>query len=380
MTSQPILRCVALIAGIVLLCLSLVADAHRLRPAIVTLTVSPDEIYTGTIQLNLEAVVAGVGIAHDDTDDSPQSAEYNRLRALTPAELRNEFTAVADEYLAGVNLRFDETRSEPAITNVEVPAVGDVSTDRISTLQIAGAVPPGATTMTWQYAERFGENALRIAMQGSDPIRSAWLGAGQRSEVFDVSGTGLQARTRLDVFGDYTVLGFTHILPKGVDHILFVLGMFLLSLKWRPLLYQVTAFTVAHSITLALSLFEIVSLPPSIVEPLIALSIVYVAVENLVTRDLKPWRIYVVFAFGLLHGLGFAGVLTELGLPRSEFVTALIGFNVGVELGQLAVITLAFAAVGLWAQRTWYRGAVIVPGSLAIAAVGMFWTVERVLG
>ena len=112
-----------------------------------------------------------------------------------------------------------------------------------------------------------------------------------------------------------------HILPKGLDHILFVLGIFLLSPRWKTMLLQVTAFTVAHSITLGLSIYGIVSLPSRIVEPLIALSIAYVAIENLLTRELKPWRLALVFMFGLLHGLGFAGVLRELGLPREEFLT-----------------------------------------------------------
>jgi hydrogenase/urease accessory protein HupE len=178
---------------------------------------------------------------------------------------------------------------------------------------------------------------------------------------------------------DYLVLGFEHIVPLGLDHILFVLGIYLLSLHWRPLLAQVTAFTIAHSITLGLSLYGYISLPATVVEPLIALSIVYVALENIVTRELKPWRVFVVFGFGLLHGMGFAGVLLELGLPRSEFLTALITFNVGVELGQLTVIGGAFLAVGLWFRHhAWYRPGIVIPASAAISAIGAWWTVERI--
>jgi hypothetical protein len=142
------------------------------------------------------------------------------------------------------------------------------------------------------------------------------------------------------------VLGFTHILPKGLDHILFVLGLFLLSTRKGPLLAQVTAFTIAHTLTLGLSVFGVVSLSWSVVEPLIAASIAYVAVENILTPNLKPWRTTVVFGFGLPHGLGFAGVLQEVGLPRSQRLPLLASFNVGVELGQLTVIALAFLAVG----------------------------------
>ena len=124
-------------------------------------------------------------------------------------------------------------------------------------------------------------------------------------------------------------------------------------------------------------MYGIVSLPSRVVEPLIALSIAYVAVENLVTRELKPWRIALVFMFGLLHGLGFAGVLRELGLPRGEFLTALLTFNAGVELGQLTIIAAAFAAVSAFMKRQWYRRAIVIPASCAIAAVGLYWTITR---
>ena len=184
--------------------------------------------------------------------------------------------------------------------------------------------------------------------------------------------------TRIEIAVRYLVLGFEHILPKGLDHILFVLGLFLLSTNLKPLIWQITMFTIAHSITLALAIYGIVSLSPSIVEPLIALSIAFIAVENIFTTDLKPWRPVIVFGFGLLHGLGFAGVLTELGLPRSEFVTALISFNIGVELGQLSVIGIAFLVVGLFFRREWYRKRIVIPASVMIALTGIYWTVERV--
>ncbi len=182
------------------------------------------------------------------------------------------------------------------------------------------------------------------------------------------------------VFEAYIPIGFDHILPKGLDHILFVLGLFLLAARLRPLLWQVTAFTAAHTITLALASLGWVSVPSGIVEPLIAASICYVALENVFMDHLSPWRPFVVFGFGLLHGLGFASVLGEFGLPQAEFIPALLGFNVGVELGQLTVIALAFLSVGIWFRsKPWYRARVTVPASLAIAAVGAFWLVQRVV-
>ena len=187
--------------------------------------------------------------------------------------------------------------------------------------------------------------------------------------------------SRIEIVEQYLGLGFRHILPGGLDHILFVLGIFLLATTLRPVLIQVTAFTVAHSLTLGLTMYGVVSLSPRIVEPLIAASIAYVAIENVLTSRLTPWRPAVVFAFGLLHGMGFAGVLQGLRLPAGEFVPALVSFNLGIELAQLVVIGAAFGGVAVWCrERPWYRARVVVPASAAIAVIGVLWTIERVAG
>jgi hypothetical protein len=173
-------------------------------------------------------------------------------------------------------------------------------------------------------------------------------------------------------------VGFDHILPKGLDHILFVLGLFLLSTKWKPLLLQVTAFTVAHSLTLSLAMLDLFTLSPRIVEPLIALSISAVALENLCRNEVSRWRWGGVFLFGLIHGLGFAGILSEMQIPEGKFVGALVCFNVGVELGQLAVIGIAAALVWPIHKSEWYSKRVRTPACWMLAAVGLYWAVERV--
>src|SRR5260370_5125770 len=194
-----------------------------------------------------------------------------------------------------------------------------------------------------------------------------WLEGGQTSTPISLLLPNRPV-SRVTIGLRYLALGFTHIVPNGFDHMLFVLGIFLLSRKLRQVLAQVSAFTIAHSITLALSVYGVVSVSPKIVEPLIAVSIAYVAIENIFLSELKPWRVALVFAFGLLHGMGFAGALKELGLPRSEFVTALVTFNVGVEAGQLAVIGAAFILVGWYCgRRDWYRRVVVMPPSRVIA-------------
>ena len=185
--------------------------------------------------------------------------------------------------------------------------------------------------------------------------------------------------SRAEIGWVYLQMGFTHILPAGIDHILFILGIYLLSPNLKTVLIQATAFTVAHTITLTLSTYGVFSVEPEIVEPIIALSIVFIALENIFARDLKPWRIAVIFIFGLVHGLGFASGLKELGLPESEFVTALITFTAGVELGQVTVILLAYYLIGKWfSARQWYHQRIVVSASLIIAAVAMYWTVQRI--
>jgi hypothetical protein len=177
----------------------------------------------------------------------------------------------------------------------------------------------------------------------------------------------------------YLVLGFKHILPLGFDHILFVLSLFLLSPKLKPIILQSTAFTVAHSVTLCLAAYNVINPPSRIIEPLIALSILYVALENVFSPRLKPSRIGIVFLFGLVHGLGFAGALAEMGLPKNAYFTSLIMFNVGVELGQLAVILSAWFLLAKWfAHKPYYRQRIVIPLSIIIACIAAFWTIQRI--
>jgi hypothetical protein len=176
----------------------------------------------------------------------------------------------------------------------------------------------------------------------------------------------------------YLKLGFQHIIPYGLDHILFVAGLCLLSTKIKTIIWQATAFTVAHSITLALSMKNIIVAPPAIVEPIIALSILFVAIENLILNELKPWRILIVFLFGLIHGMGFASALNEIGLPPNKFYTSILSFNVGVELGQITVITAMFLLIIIpLRKKDNYRKIVVYPLSILIGLVAAWWTIER---
>ncbi len=189
----------------------------------------------------------------------------------------------------------------------------------------------------------------------------------------------LASLSKTDVAFLYLVLGYKHILPLGLDHILFVLSLFLLNPKLKPVVFQATAFTVAHTVTLGLAMYHVIKPPANIVEPLIALSIMYVALENIFSPRLKRSRIGIVFLFGLVHGVGFANALGELGLPKNAYFSSLIMFNVGVELGQLTIILAAFFLIGKWfGDKPYYRKAIVIPLSIVIAVIAAYWTVQRI--
>jgi hypothetical protein len=351
--------------------------AHEIRPAIATATFNKDGSYEIKVVANFEILLAGIGPVHKDTNASPEAKNYNTLRALPADQLTKKIEEYGPRWMSGVEVIFNGIRVVPNIKQIEVPRVGDLDMPRLSNVFLVGRAPNGASIFQWRYDPAFGTSVLRVKRGENKEIVAFWLKSGKKSEPIPV--TGAVAPSTLSTFAQFLSLGFTHIVPLGLDHILFILGLYLLSTRAKTLLVQVTSFTVAHSITLGLGLYGVVSIPPAIVEPLIAASIVFVAVENLITDKLTPWRTYVVFCFGLIHGLGFAGVLHEIGLAKSDFINGLIAFNVGVEFGQLAVILGAFLAVGCWFRnRIWYRARVVRPASVIIALIGVFWMVERI--
>jgi len=312
-----------------------------------------------------------------DKGGTAGATRYGPIVGLTPAvdqRLGKFLRTLTDN----ATVLFDNAPAKPRVEIV--PPAADDPPERV-TLRLRRPIPAGSRTFNWKEEGalgRLGTYPLILQIEGEESSTWQWLDAGATSPGFSLANAAVPP-TRSAVVRQYLALGFTHIVPAGPDHILFVLGIFLLSRRLKPILQQVTAFTVAHTLTLALSIYGVVRLSPSIVEPLIALSIVFVAVENILVPELKPSRIALVFSFGLLHGLGFAGVLSEMGLPRSEFLTALLSFNLGVEGGQLAVISVAFLLVGLpFRRQAWYRQRVVVPVSCLIAAVGLYWSVQRV--
>jgi len=324
------------------------------------------------------AVAVGAGgrsVAAITADADPLIAKLEALSldplpnrsAVTATERASRLDALSATLLAHVTIAFDGQVIRLAAEPAEVTDTGQ------ATIRLTGVAPAGARMLTWSSSLVYGSYPLAVRTPDGREIVQ-WLQAQECSQPVMLVGPERPGAVWRGVW-----LGFTHILPNGIDHILFVVGLFLLSTRRAQLLAQVTAFTLAHSITLGLSLYGIFSIPARIVEPLIALSVAYVGIENLMTSTLHPWRIAIVFGFGLLHGLGFAEALASLHLSRPEMLSALISFNAGVEGGQLAVIAIAALAMSATVRiRVGWRRPVVAVSSGAIGLIGLVWTIQRI--
>ena len=360
--------------------------ADVVKPALVEINVDSERAVRIEVRASIEALLTGINAQYKNTQDAPNADEYDEFRKMTASDLLDAFQGFKRVFLESVFIRVKTAGVDKPVTltieSIDIPPTGYTKVPRISVIQLSATLPESATELQWYYPARFGDNAVRVRQvnQKTDEWHWSqwqWLRNDEVSQSFSL--LEIVARQSLfEVIGSYIVIGFEHIVPKGLDHILFILGLFLLSTHWRPLLFQVTMFTVAHTITLGLAMNNVVELPANVVEPLIALSIAYVGVENILSRQLHTSRLVLVFLFGLLHGLGFAGVLSDFGMPQDDFTTALISFNVGVEFGQIAVILVAFVLLSIWFKdRQQYRRFIVVPGSAMISIIGFYWFIER---
>jgi len=233
---------------------------------------------------------------------------------------------------------------------------------------------PRRLVLSWRFLDLFPPNHRHLARALVEHSTRTAVGVrGQSDWTLDVASPAPASSIARSMFG----LGIEHILT-GADHLAFLLGVVLVGGTLRALAWVVTAFTLAHSITLALATLSIVTPSAGIVEPLIALSIAYVGVENFFVADAgKRWRI--TFPFGLIHGFGFAGALREIALPAAQVPIALVSFNLGVEAGQLGVLALVLPVLALARRSPQFDGRAVKFMSFAIAAGGFVLFVVRVV-
>ncbi|MCV2867461.1 HupE/UreJ family protein [Defluviimonas sp. WL0002] len=349
-------------------------QAHEVQPVVMDMTIGAETVKISADWM-IETAISGLDLTDlQNTAEAQNDSEYDRLRALQPDQLAEAVKAAWPRFVSQLELSTGGERLPLTLEDIEAGDVGNLEIARLSTLRLSAPLPPGDAPLEFRAAPELGPFVVRLA--GVESGYAEFLAPGMSSGA--IPRTGGEDQTASAAFVDYVAVGFDHIVPKGLDHILFVLGLFFLSTRMGPLLWQVSAFTLAHTVTLALGALGIVRIPPSVVEPLIAASIVYVGVENVFLRNLSPWRPFVVFGFGLLHGLGFASVLMNFGLGGTNFVPKLVGFNVGVEVGQLAVIAAAWLALNFFFGRyEWYHRRIAAPVSVAVAIIAAFWVLER---
>ena len=309
------------------------ALADVVKPALIEISVNTNGTWRIEIRASIEALLTGINARYKNTRDAPNAEAYDELRGLAPADLAKAFTPFKPAFTDQLELAFDGQRVPLTVTQVDIPEPGYTKVPRISVIYLEGTVDRSVASITWYYPERFGDNAVRVRQVDNSNEKWhwsdwQWLRNDAHSESFSLT----------------------------------------------------EVFTRQPALTLGLSMAGLISLPANIVEPLIALSIAYIGIENITAHSLHKSRLVIVFCFGLLHGMGFASVLSDFGMPAGAFLTALVSFNVGVELGQLAVILLAFFAVGLWFRnKPWYRRVIVIPCSLAIAVTGLYWTWDRIV-
>lgn len=367
------------------------AGAHDIQQIFARVTLEEDR-WEGVVDLDglmlLEYAQGGV-VLEDGSNGWFADLDEAQVRSFFEfAELfwRDRFVMLLD----GRECAFEVTLPDPLLQQKDV--AGSAEEPLTVVLRMEGRYAPGGGTLrvAWNESEAPTPETIEPDLAVGVLVPGSNLGTnvvpveeGEEVEIGEREGaaggevTSKAAPASLWLWLKY---GFQHILPKGVDHILFILGLFLLAPKWKPLLAQSAAFTLAHSITLAMVVLGVFAVSSKVVEPLIALSIAYVGIENIFLKELKPWRLALVFGLGLLHGMGFASVMQELPVPDDQILAPLVGFNLGVELGQVAVLAGAFALT-FWMlpkEKIWSR--VRLVGSSAIALTGLYWTVTRLVG
>lgn len=328
---------------------------------------------------------------HDTKLDAELTFERGELAELVPAADRDGDRALDDAELGGAGAALTErvvarivVRGDGAACPGALGAVTRVEGDGVS-VRASFACPrrPRRIGLVAAFVDGLSPGHRHLAtLEAGGTLTDAVLHARSLGVSHDV-GPGADGPSGAPAasgpgFGELVRLGVEHIVT-GYDHLVFLLGLVLLGGRWRALVWVVTAFTLAHSITLGVAALGVWSPSPRVIEPLIAASIVYVGVENFFARDAeRRWR--VTLPFGLIHGFGFAGALAEVRLEPGRVPLALLAFNLGVELGQLAVLAPVLPLILWLRRRRWFEERGVRCVSAAIVAAGLVWFVSRIAG
>lgn len=352
--------------------------SHEIKPAIVDIIISDGSV-TIELVINAETILAEVDAStYQDTNKSPESLIYDEFRALSDKELAKIIKNQSVKFTKKIKIIDLSGSINPQLEEISVTSEDNLELPRDTKLKFTSLINNDAVNL--QFDKFIGNVVIRQFNDNSKEtvVYASYLKPSEVSETLSTTVPSSFLQTALE----YLVLGIEHIVPKGLDHILFVIGIFFYSLRLKSLIGQVTMFTVAHSLTLILASLNLIYIPAFIIEPLIALSISYIAFENILQKKLSlsssVARYIIIFIFGLIHGLGFAFVLGDIGLNASQLILSLLSFNLGVEIAQIGIIILLFVLMALPSKQPWYSNYIQYPISAIIGLIGLYWFIERV--
>ena len=361
--------------------ISLSLKSHEIKPSIADFSINESSL-TFEIRLNAELILSGIDASDiQNTDNSNLSYKYDDLRKLPDNDLKENIMSNWDNISQNIYIKLDGDVQKLNLLSIEIINQRNYEVTRDTIISFHIPLDKKNTSFSFSMSKKFGSIILREQNlnKNVDQLYTNYLNSGDASDLINLNHT--VALTKINSFIKYLFLGIEHIIPKGLDHMLFIIGLFLFSNLIRPLLLQVTMFTIAHTITLVITSLSLITVNASIVEPLIALSIVYIGVENIFKKySNTKIRYYVIFLFGLLHGLGFALVLKDVGLDYSNLLMNLVSFNIGVEIAQIFILFLLYLTIGLFfSKKKYYKIIFQIPLSLFISLIAIYWFVERII-
>ena len=356
-------------------------SAHEIKPAVVEFNHFNNQIDL-TLKFNAEAFLANIDASiHKETKESPNSNLYDEMRLLSSKKLKEKILNLnsGDKIQNSIFLKTSDKALNLKLVDIVVLEEKNIEKVRYTEILFESEIQNLKNSLTFETEKSFGPIIFRDfsnVLGNKEKPKSQWLQAGAKTNPININMDEVDY-TNLIISAVWS--GILHIIPYGFDHILFVLGLFFFSYKIKPLLIQVTTFTVAHSITLILGSLGYVSISSSIIEAFIAASIIWIGVENLFRRNMNFSRTSVIFCFGLLHGLGFATMFKQIGLEGSDYFLNLLSFNIGIEIGQIATLLPLIFLIPIFNRISWYRMLIAIPASVIIALFGANMFIDRVL-
>ncbi len=354
--------------------------SHEIKPSIADFTY--DQNYLNfKIRLNAELILSNIDASIvSNTDSSSLSEIYDEFRMLSKQDIEQIFQNSWSEVSSNIDIKINNETKKITLIKTEVEDIKNFEISRDTHVYFRVLLDKNSEKFTFRWIKNYGPIILRENNNKKleDELVTEYLQSGIESSQFSFKENNFSKK--FNSFAKFFILGIQHIIPKGLDHILFVFGLFLFSSSLKKLISQITIFTIAHSITLIFVSLSLMRINPQIVEPIIALSIVYIGLENIFKKYVKEYLRYVVILFfGLLHGLGFALVLSDIGYRSTDLFINLVSFNIGIEVAQISIVLVLYLLIALnFAKNKNYRILFQVPSSLLISSIGLYWFFERI--